>query len=48
MLILAPEDFAQVGLEQLRITSEDRDANRLLGQLWEAVKMSTSRTDIVD
>ena len=38
MFIFVPGDLAEVGADQLYITSDNREPNRLLGQLWTAVK----------
>ena len=40
ILLFAPGDLAELGKDQLHIVSDDPDSNRLLGQLWRAVRVS--------
>ena len=46
ILIFAPSDLAELGKDQLHIVSDDPDSNRLLGQLWGAVKVSNGAKDL--
>ena len=48
ILILAPSDLAELGKDQLHIVSGDPDSNRLLGQLWGAVKASNGAKGLAE
>ena len=48
MLILASEDLAELAAHQLRRMSENPKSGHLLGQLWEAVKVSDDARDFLE
>ena len=48
ILIFAPSDFAELGKDQLRIATEYPQPNRLLGQLWGAVKVAGGAGDLAE
>ena len=48
VLIFTPNDLADFGKDQLHILPGDPDSNRLLGQLWRAVKVSNGARGLAE
>ena len=48
ILIFAPNDPAELGMDQLHIVSDDPDSNRPLGQLWRAAEASNGAKDLAE
>ena len=48
ILIFSPTDLAETGKDQIHIVSDDPDSNRLLGQLWRAVKVASGSKDLAE
>ena len=48
ILIFSPDDLSELGKDQLHIVSDDPDSNRLLGQLWRAVKVSRGGKELAE
>ena len=48
ILIFAPDDLSELRKDQLHIVSDDPDSNRLLGQLWRAVKTAGGAKELAE
>ena len=48
ILIFSPDDLMELRKDQLHIVSDDPDSNRLLGQLWRAVKVAGGAKELAE